>query len=421
MTLFDLDNWQEIYATLKKHKLRSGLTAFGVIWGVFMLVVLLGVGNGLRNDALKGFGGSANTVYIWTASRTQLPYQGFDRNRWILYKPDDADAIKARIPEADIVIGINEVGGWQAAQYIVHGDNSASFITRGAHPEVAHMQSLKTVRGRFINALDNRELRKVAVVGNKVYEALFESGENPIGENIRIGGVDFQVVGVFEPGATGENAIQDAELVLIPNETLRYTFNQTWYYGHLRMTPKPGYSAAVLEEKAMNLLRERHKIHPKDTGVLGSFNTEKVFLQVQGLFTGIKAFSWFVAIGTILAGVIGVGNIMLITVKERTREIGLRKALGATAGSIVGMIVQEAVVITAVAGYTGLILGVLVLELIGSLGQSLPDARFLALVEIDFSTAITAIAILVLAGFFASLLPASKAAKVNPIVALQDE
>lgn len=419
--MFDLDNWQEIYATLKKHKLRSGLTAFGVMWGVFMLVVLLGVGNGLRNDTLAGFGENANTVFIWTAARTQIPYQGFDRNRWVMFRPDDAVAIKARIPEADVVLGINEVGGWQAAQYVVRGDDSGSFITRGAHPEIAAMSSFKPVQGRFINRRDNDELRKVAVIGTQVYENLFEPEENPIGESIQIGGVDFLVVGVFKPMATGEQSMQDAELVLIPNETLRYTFNQTWYYGHLRMTPKPGHSAAALEQKALALLRERHKVHIDDTGVFGSFNMDKAFRQVEGLFTGIAAFSWFVAIGTILAGVIGVGNIMLITVKERTREIGLRKALGATARSIVGMIVQEAVVITAVAGYTGLVLGVFVLELISSLGRDLPDMRFLGMVEIDFGTAILAIVILVIAGFLASLLPASKAAKVNPIVALQDE
>lgn len=419
--MFDLDNWQEIYATLKKHKLRSSLTAFGVIWGVFMLVVLLGVGNGLRNDALGNFGGNTNTVFVWSSSRTQLPYQGFDRNRWIPIRPADAEAIKARIPEADVVIGINEVGGWQSPQYVVRGDNSDSFTSRGAHPEVLRMQSLKILHGRFFNALDNAELRKVAVIGSKVYETLFEPDENPIGESISIGGVDFQVVGVFHPGTIGEQAMQDAELVMIPNETLRHTFNQLWYYGHIRLIPKPGYSSAVLEEKVMNLLRERHKVHPKDTGVFGSFNTEKVYQQVEGLFTGIAAFSWFVAMGTILAGVIGVGNIMLITVKERTREIGLRKALGATAGSIVSMIVQEAVIITAVAGYMGLVLGVLVLELVRSIALDVPGVRFLALVEIDFKTAITAIVVLVVAGFFASLLPASKAAKVNPIVALQDE
>ncbi len=419
--MFDYDAWQEIYATLKKHKLRSGLTAFGVMWGVFMLVMLLGVGNGLRNDALGGFGNNTNTVFIWSSSNTQLAYQGLAKNRWVQYKPDDIEAIKARIPEVDLVLGINEVGGWAAAQYVVRGAKSGSFITRGTHPEIARMQTFEPIRGRFVNALDNREKRKVAVLGTRVYETLYAPGEDPLGTSIEIGGIYFQVVGVFQPMATGDQAMQDAELVLIPNETLRFTFNQSGYYGHLRLTPKPGVSSAIVEKKTLDLLRERHKVHPEDTGVYGTFNTEKVYQQVEGLFTGIAGFSWFVAVGTILAGVIGVGNIMLITVKERTREIGLRKALGATAGSIIAMVVQEAVVITAVAGYTGLVLGVLVLEGVRSMAQGLPDAKFLALAEIDFQTAVVAIVVLVGAGFLASLLPATKAAKVNPIIALQDE
>jgi putative ABC transport system permease protein len=419
--MFDYDSWQEIYATLQKHKLRTGLTVFGVMWGIFMLVVLLGVGNGLRNDALAGFGDNTNTVYIWAAAATQIPHEGLDRNRWVRFTPGDRDAIRARIPEADLVLGINEVGGWASAQYVVRGDKSGAFITRGAHPEVARMQSFKPVQGRFINARDNEDKRKVAILGTRAYETLFAADENPIGASLEIGGIYFQVVGVFKPMAAGDNAIQDAELVLVPNETLRSTFNQNDYYGHLRLTPKAGFSSALLEQKVMALLRERHKVHPDDTGVYGSFNTETIFQQVQGLFTGITGFSWFVAVGTILAGVIGVGNIMLITVKERTREIGLRKALGATAGSIIGMVVQEAVVLTAAAGYLGLVLGVFALEGIKAAAAGLPDVRFLTRAEIDFDTAIIAIVVLVVAGFLASLLPASKAAKVNPIIALQDE
>jgi putative ABC transport system permease protein len=419
--MWDYDNWQEIYATLRKHKLRTGLTAFGVMWGVFMLVVLLGVGNGLRNEALGGFGTTTNTVYIWVAAATQIPHEGLDRNRWVRFRPQDREAIKARIPEVDLALGINEVGGWASAQYVVHGDKSGAFIARGAHAEVARMQSFEPVMGRFINARDNEEKRKVAVLGTRAYENLFEPNEDPLGASIEIGGIYFQVVGVFQPMATGDNALQDAELVLIPNETLRATFNQGDYYGHMRLTPKPGYSSVLVEQKVMALLRERHKVHPQDTGVYGSFNTETVFQQVQGLFNGIAGFSWFVALGTILAGVIGVGNIMLITVKERTREIGLRKALGATAGSIVRMVVQEAVVITAVSGYLGLVLGVLALEAIKSAAAGTPDTHFLTLAEIDFDTALVAIGVLVVAGFFASLLPASKAAKVDPIIALQDE
>jgi putative ABC transport system permease protein len=419
--MFDLDKWQEIYHSLGQHKLRTGLTAFGVIWGIFMLVMLLGVGNGLRNNALSEFGGNTNTVYIWSSGKTQIPYQGFDKGRQIGFRMEDKEALKQGVPEADLVLEINELGGWASAQYVVHGDKSDSFITRGTHAEVAAIQSLKPVQGRFINKRDYDERRKVAVIGSRVYEALFEPGENPLGQSINVGKIYFKVVGVFEPQAAGDNAIREAELILIPNSTLQYTFNQTRWVGHFRLIPKPGIAAKVVEDKALNLLREIHHVAKEDTGVFGSFNTEETFNKVDGLFTGIRLFSWFVALGTIVAGVIGVGNIMLIIVKERTREIGLRKALGATAGSIIYMVVQEAIVITSVAGYIGLVLGVFTLEMLKNAAEGVQNLRFLAMAEIDFQTAILAIFALITAGFFAALLPAQKAAQVNPITALQDE
>lgn len=419
--MFDLDKWQEIYYSLKQHKLRTGLTAFGVTWGIFMLVMLLGVGNGLRNNALSSFSGNANTIFIWSSTKTQLPYQGFDKNRWIRFKMDDKAALQQRVPEAELVLEINELGGWASAQYVVRDNKSDSFITRGTHKEMAVMKSFAPTQGRFINERDYDERRKVAVIGTRVYESLFEPGEDPIGQSINIGKIYFKVVGVFEPKAIGDNAMRDAELILIPNSTLQYTFNQTRWVGHFRIAPKLGMDAKLVEEKALAVLRERHHIHPDDKGVLGSFNTEKAYQQVSGLFTGIRIFSWFVAMGTILAGVIGVGNIMLIIVKERTREIGLRKALGATANSIVAMVVQEAIVITAVAGYIGLVLGVVALELLKNAAEGVEELRFLAMAEIDFDTALMAIFALISAGFLAALLPAQKAAQVNPIAALQDE
>lgn len=419
--MFDLDKWQEIYFSLKKHKLRTALTAFGVFWGIFMLIILLGVGNGLRNEAMSNFGGNTNTIYIWVASRTQLAYKGFDQGRWISLTWSDLLALRQQLQDAELVLEINELGGWASAQYVVHDKNSDSFITRGTHQEVADIRSYEPIMGRFINKLDYAEKRKVAVIGQKVYQSLFEEGENPIGESIKIGDIHFTVVGVFEPRALGDQAMRDAEMILIPNSTLRYTYNQVRWVGHFRIIPKSGVPAVQVEQQAINILRERHFVHPEDKGVFGSYNTEVTYQQVNGLFTGITAFSWFVACGTILAGVVGVGNIMLIIVKERTREIGLRKALGATALSIISMVVLEAITITALAGYLGLVFGVFLLEVIKHFAQNIDETGFISMAEIDFSTALIAIAVLILSGLVASLLPASKAAKVNPIVALQDE
>jgi putative ABC transport system permease protein len=245
--------------------------------------------------------------------------------------------------------------------------------------------------------------------------------ESPIGKDITINGISVQVVGVFQSLAEG-NQQQEEEKIYIPNDTLRYAFNQVGWVGSFIVLPKPGLHARVAEEDVKKFLAERKKVDPNDKGVFGSFNLQNEYDKIQGLFTGIQAFSWVVATLTILAGAIGVGNIMLIVVKERTREIGLRKAIGATPASIVAMIVQESVFITAVAGYTGLVVGVLLLEGIDKLlSASGGNTGFFRHPEVDFKTAIVALVVLIISGLLASLMPAAKAAAVNPIVALQDE
>jgi putative ABC transport system permease protein len=419
--MFDMEKWQEIASTLKQHKLRTGLTAFGVFWGIFMLVVLLGAGRGLENGATGNFGEVTNVVYIWSAQPTRIPYAGLSKGRRITLRPDDVERVRRGVPEVDFAGDFNRVGGWGNEQYIVRGDQSGTFTVRGSHPSMAHLHSLDITRGRFINQLDHDEKRKVAIIGRGVQEVLFAPWEDPIGVDIDVHGINFKIVGTFDSLATGDNAAQEEDQIFIPNRTLRSAFNQAWV-GNITVVPKPGIDAAVVEEKVKALLREHHRVHPEDRAVFGSWNMQDAYDRVQGLFTGIRVFSWAVAIGTIMAGAIGVGNIMLIVVKERTREIGLRKALGSTPAAIVSMIVQEAVVITAIAGYVGLVAGVLVLEAINAfLGSSGAGGGVFSQPQIDFGTAVTAIIVLVISGFLAALLPAVKAAKVNPIVALQDE
>ncbi|WP_027330596.1 ABC transporter permease [Marinimicrobium agarilyticum] len=416
--MFDLEKWQEIIATLKQHKLRTGLTAFGVFWGIFMLVLLLGAGRGLENGMTANFGQVTNSVFLWSARPTQIPYAGLPKGRRITLKPADAELIRARMDDkVDIVAGFNRLGGWGNEQYIARGDTSGTFTVRGSHPGMAYLHSLD-VTGRFINERDHREKRKIAIIGRGVQQVLFAPWEEPIGKNISIHGINFLVVGTFTSLSTGDNAVNEEEAIFIPNRTLRYAFNQVGWVGNLTIVPKPGYHASDVEEEVKALLRDYHRVHPDDQAVFGSWNMQAFYDRIQSLFTGIQAFSWLVAIGTILAGAIGVGNIMLIVVKERTREIGLRKALGATPMSIVSMIVLEALVITAFSGYLGLVAGVLTLE---AASAYLPGAGTFSHPEIDFSTAIIAIVILILSGLLAALLPAAKAAGVDPITALQDE
>ncbi|MEY4589209.1 MAG: hypothetical protein RL497_1285 [Pseudomonadota bacterium] len=418
--MIDWDKWQEIYLTLKKHKLRTSLTAFGVFWGIFMLVVLLGAGNGLKNGVVGMFGGQSNTVYMWSGTPTQIPYAGMQKGRKLALKDEDLAAIRQGCPELDVLTGNNDLGHWQGAQYVVRGEKFGAFPTKGTQPANAKLKAYSTQLGRYINAMDIDEKRKVAVIGTRVQETLFNPDENPIGQSIEIRGIYFLVVGVFKGPKTGDNAQEAAETVLIPNSTLRYTFNQLGWIGHIELTPKPGFDAVALEEKVKKIIMERNRVHPDDMGVVGSFNVQKEFNKFMDLFAGITAFSWAVAIGTLFAGAIGVGNIMLIVVKERTKEIGVRKAIGATSASIVAMVIQEALVITLFAGYWGLAVAVFLLE---SITKLLGDGNggMFSNPEINLSTAFIAMAILVVAALFAALLPASKAAGVNPIVALQDE
>jgi putative ABC transport system permease protein len=419
--MIDVEKWREILSTLGRHKLRTALTAFGVFWGIFMLTVLLGAGKGLENGVDEGFPRVTNTVYIWQQGVTQVPYQGMPIGREIQLKPEDVDAIARNVQSVGFITGQNSVGIWGGnAPYVVYKSKNGGFSIQGGFAGVENFDSMKILEGRSINGLDEPQRRKVALIGKKVREQLF-ADESPVGKDITINGITFQVIGVFASMQNG-NQQQEEQRIYIPNSTLRYSFNQIGRVGSFVVVPKPGVRSSDAEREVKAYLAQINKVSPDDRGVFGSFNLQEEHDKVQGLFTGIKFFSWMVAIGTIFAGAVGVGNIMLIVVKERTREIGLRKALGATPVSIVAMIVQEALFITVVAGYCGLVMGALLIEGIAKMLEAGGGrAGFFGMPEVEFTTAMVALTVLVFAGLLASLMPAAKAAAVNPIVALQDE
>lgn len=419
--MFDLDKWQEILTSLRKQKLRTGLTAFGVFWGIFMLVILLGFGTGFGTKIENIFGDAKSVVILWPSNTTQLAFEGLGKGRPVKFTQEDVDAIRQSIPSVHIVDGKNNLGSFGAAQYIVYEKESGSFSVSGSHAGWEPFEFIKLIEGRYINPLDEKERRKVAVIGTRVKEVLFKNGTNPIGESIDVGGVKFKVIGIYRSNEP-DGSQQANSKIFLPNETLRQAFNQIDSFHVIFFSPKPGFSAFDMERDVKKLLYERKRIHPDDTGVIGGFNMEKNYEMNRGLVNGILGFSWMVAIGTIIAGVIGVGNIMLIVVKERTREIGLRKAMGATPANISLMIIHESLVITVIAGYSGLVAGVLLLEGIRAVfvklgqGDGLFSSPF-----IDINIALMALGVLVVTGVLAALLPAIKAASVNPITALQDE
>ena len=416
--MIDIDKWTEIYNTVKKHKLRTALTAFGVFWGIFMLVLLLGAGKGLEKGITSEFNVAKNAVFVWT-QRTSVPYMGLKAGRTIQMTNDDIEAIRSFVPEVAVIAPSNQLRG---SFSVVYGTKSSAFTVNGETPEVLQVKPTNVVSGRFINQKDIVERRKVAVVGPRTLELLFSEGEDPIGKYISIKGIYFQVVGTFKPLGKDEDVVQDAQTIYIPNTTLQQAFNQPNQVNFFAMTPKTGIPAAVVEEKVKDLLMKRHKVAPTDLKAFGSANVEKEFQDVQGLFAGIAGFSWLVSIGTIVAGIIGVGNIMLIVVKERTKEIGIRKALGATPLSIVSLIIQESIVITGFAGYIGLLAGTgLIATIEGFMVKNNVQAGFFGPPEVNPAVAVTATVLLVVAGALAGLIPATKAARVNPVVALQEE
>jgi putative ABC transport system permease protein len=420
--MIDIEKWREILGTLRRHKLRTGLTAFGVFWGIFMLTVLLGAGKGLENGVNEGFPRVTNTVFIWSQGATQIPYQGMPIGRQVTLRPGDVDAIARNVASVGFITAQNSVGIWGgSAPYVVRNSKNGAFSIQGGFAGVEDFNSLRIVQGRSLNGLDERQRRKVALIGQRVRDQLFAKDENPLGEDLTINGITFQVIGVFVSLQNG-NQQQEEQRIYLPNDTLRYSFNQTGTVGSFVVVPKPGLQSSQAESDVKSYLAQINKVSPDDKGVFGSFNLQQEHDKVQGLFTGIKFFSWMVAIGTIFAGAVGVGNIMLIVVKERTREIGLRKALGATPASIVAMIIQESLFITVVAGYSGLFMGALLIESMAKMLEAGGGrAGFFGRPEVEFETAIIAMVVLVISGLLASLMPAAKAAGVNPIVALQDE
>lgn len=424
MQIFDRDLWQEIFHTLKKNKLRTFMTAFGVFWGIFMLIIMLGSGKGLENGVTSGMGSFAtNSIFVW-GQRTTMSYKGFPRGRYINFRNEDIEALRKNIPEIKYLAP--KIRGWSAgdgSNNVVRGEKTGAFSILGEFPEWNKIDPMDMFNGRFINKKDIDERRKVAVIGTRVREVLFDENEDPVGQYIRIQGVYFKVVGVFKPLNTNINFGGEKEQsIYLPFTTLQKTYNYGDFVGWFSITSRDDVPASVLETKVLAFLARRHSVHPDDFEAFGHFNLEEEFNQMSGLFAGISGLIWIVGIGTLLAGVIGISNIMLVIVKERTREIGIQRAIGATPVNIMGQIVMESVLLTSVAGYLGLVLGVMLVEAINyGLGYFGAESEMFKHPQVDFQIAVVALIILIISGAFAGMIPARRAVRVRPIDALRDE
>ncbi|MCF6171368.1 MAG: ABC transporter permease [Bacteroidales bacterium] len=410
--MFDTDKWQEIFSTISNNKLRTILTGFSVAWGIFMLVVLLGSGYGLENGVKREFTGDAVNYLSIRSGVTSLPYKGLKSGRRIQFKNEDRD----------ILAQIDQVEASSSRTYIFlqnsvlsYKNEYGTFDMFAISPEYRLVESLTMINGRFLNQKDITGFRKVAVLGRLVYEALFKT-EGAIGKYIKIGGVPFKVVGVFDdPGSD-----RDLQRVYLPVSTAQRVFNM----GNnirtvcLNLSETSVSMSKQTEEEVKQKMAARHKFDPQDPRALNIFNSIENYRQFMDLFAGIRFFIWIIGAGTIIAGIVGVSNIMMIVVKERTKEIGIRKALGATPGTIISLILQESVLITAFSGYIGLVSGVGLLELVAGF---LPAHDYFSNPEININIAMSATVLLVVAGAVAGYVPARKAAAVKPVVALRDE
>ncbi len=416
--MFDLDNWAEIFSTIKKNKMRTFLTGFSISWGIFMFCMLLASGNGLKNGVMSNFGDrSVNSIQYWGRS-TSIPYKGYPDRRPVKLDDKDLELIREQVPEAVEISGLIFT-----SVNASHKTYSISCSLQGVNPNYRAISGLKIKdnQGRFLNEMDIKETRKVAVINQRLKDVLFKD-EDPVGKMFIAGSLSYHVIGVFEEDSWGDEA-----KAYIPVSTAQLLYRNGKGYDDISFTLK-GLTTEKENETFEEGLREKlsilHFHDPKDERAVGIWNQLQNYLQFVGIFNGITAFIWIIGIGTLIAGIIGVSNIMLITVRERTREIGIRKALGAKPSSILGSIIMESVFITSIFGYIGMFLGVGLGELVNSILQSPEMAEASKMFNnptIDVKIAVGAMLILIFSGVLAGYFPALKAVNISPVEAMRAE
>ena len=408
---FDLDSYNEILDTLLRNKSRSLLTGFGVFWGLFMLLFMLGGGDGVKNMLSKNFEGFATNTTIVASEQTSMPYKGMKEGRWWSLQVKDVERLKMMVPELATVTPIIAVWGGDA----VNGVLTSDCVVKGVEPQYASIETPKIKYGRFINSVDMEESRKVCVIGRYVYENLFPDGGDPCGSFIKVGPTYYQVVGVdYNSGNISINGSAD-ETVSIPLALAQNLYHRGDDVDLICMTGKPGVKMSEIEDRVRSVVAREHMIDPEDKQAVFLLNTEELFNLIDNLFRGLDVLIWLIGFGTLLAGAIGVSNIMMVTVKERTIEIGIRRAIGATPKDILFQVIMESVVLTLVAGMLSIVFSVLILsatEMIVADGTTF---------QISFGTAMVAALLLTALGVAAGLAPASRAMSIKPVDAMRDE
>jgi putative ABC transport system permease protein len=421
--MFRKDNWDEILEALTANIFRTILTAFGVFWGIFILVILLAAGKGLENGVKKGFDGIAtNTMFMWSQT-TSKAYKGLPKTRQYNFKNSDVAALKATFPDLLYVSPRNQLGDFNGANNVVRGTKTSAFGIYGDYPEFIKQQPMDIIKGRFVNHQDILERRKVAVIGKGVITELYGIEEEAIGTYIKINGINFMVIGVYNSKQQGSNAEEEQKNIFIPFTTFQQAFNYGDTVGWLTLTSKDQVSITELKPKILETIKARHSVHPADDRAVGNFDLYEEFNKVQSLFNILNVIAYFVGTLVLISGVIGISNIMLIVVKERTKEIGIRRALGATPGAIRRQILSESIFLTIISGMLGIAVATGVIALLNMALESMPadSNTMFANPSVDLGVVFVALLILVGSGLLAGFVPAQIAINVKPVDALRTE
>jgi len=411
--LFDSDTWQEIYGSIRKNKIRTLITIIGVLWGIFLLVVLLGAARGMENGFNKLFGNFAtNSVFVWTQS-TDIPFKGFQKGRRFNLNTNDIEALKSEYSKEIKFLAPRN----QTNNLVIHNFKSGNFKVSGDYPVLDKIQKKKLIYGRFLNENDILSNSKVTAISEDMYKQLFDKDVFPIGEYIKINAINYKVIGVYEPSNTIDI---DGDTAYIPFTTFRKVYNKANKIDWMMITAHEGTDIAQMEKDILRTLKSLHKVHPDDKRAFGSANLGENIGKITGFLIGMQFLTWFVGLATLIAGVFAIGNILLITVKERTKEIGIRRALGATPKSIRQQVILESVFLTTIAGMLGIVFGALVLFFIDrALGQG-PDAVLIN-PTVNIPIIMIAIVTLLVLGTLIGIIPAHMATVVKPIEALREE
>ena len=416
--MFDLDRWNEIWETINRNRKRSIMTAFGVFWGIFMLTVMAGIGLGLERQMRGQLGNLAVNSCFFFGGKTSIPYQGLRAGRWWQFENEDVDAVKKQVGGVRYATGFI----WGAQYTFTRNDKKGTYQLMGYAPEYWRINPQPILFGRYVNDIDMTQQRKVCVIGTQVWKDLFPGREDPVGSTIRMNNMYLTVVGVID-ASQGINFSRGENTVIIPFATLQQMYNKGNKFDGLAVAGYDNTPIVKLEAELKSLMCSRHQISPDDTKAINGFNLGERFEKFSNLFTGIAVLTWIVGIGTLLAGIVGISNIMLVVVRERTQEIGIRRALGAPPSKIISQIMSESFVLTFIAGIGGLALAVAGLSVAESIisANSMADGGSPFSAQISFNTAMAATSILIAGGLLAGIIPAVRAIRIKPVDAIREE